>query len=243
MSSSASGNVTGGESSTVGGLAGENHGLIAASTASGNVEGTGLFAMLGGLVGINADAGQIQSSSASGTVTANLIAVAGGLVGKSDRPINASPASGHVIGPATGDVQLTFLGGLVGTNFGTISQSTASGAVTGGTFSFVGGLVGGNSGTITQSTASGAVSGGQGSTVGGFAGWNIDGSIANSTATGTVTGTSGSVLGGFAGLNSGAITASQASGAVTGQGDSTAGGFVGLNLLGTVSESSASGRV
>src|SRR5262249_45429406 len=188
MSSSASGNVTGGESSTVGGLAGENHGLIVASTASGNVGATGLFAMLGGLVGINADAGQIQSSSASGTVTANRIAVAGGLVGQNDGTINASTASGHVIGPATGDVQLTFLGGLVGTNFGTISQSTATGAVTGGTLSFVGGLVGGNSGVITQSKASGAVSGGQGSTVGGFAGWNIEGSIANSVATGTVTG-------------------------------------------------------
>ncbi|MGD0144973.1 MAG: GLUG motif-containing protein [Rhizomicrobium sp.] len=110
------GTAIGTESVGVGGLVGENESngegaLIVASYASGAVKGND---EVGGLVGVNDSGAQIETSEASGKVTAT-----------------ADPA---VAGDGTD------AGGLVGLASGTISDVYATGSVSG--YNNVGGLIG-----------------------------------------------------------------------------------------------------
>ncbi|MGJ0365378.1 beta strand repeat-containing protein [Aliarcobacter cryaerophilus] len=164
----------------VGGLAGENNGLIQNSYSSGSVNGN---EQVGGLVGRNWGGGRVQNSYASGSVTG--FNEVGGLVGRSEgSTIENSYATGNVSGHS--DIH-SHVGGLVGFNDGTIENSYATGNVSGhsGIHSHVGGLVGINIGTITNSYASGNVAGNW--YVGGLVGRNI-GTITNSYASGNVAG-------------------------------------------------------
>ncbi|WP_206193249.1 beta strand repeat-containing protein, partial [Aliarcobacter cryaerophilus] len=126
----------------VGGLAGENNGLIQNSYSSGSVNGN---EQVGGLVGRNWGGGRVQNSYASGSVTG--FNEVGGLVGRSEgSTIENSYATGNVSGHS--DIH-SHVGGLVGFNDGTIENSYASGTVNGD--NWVGGLVGKKYGLIENS--------------------------------------------------------------------------------------------
>ena len=90
--------------SVIGGLAGENSGLIIASYANGNVNGN---RVIGGLVGSNHK--DIIASYAIGTVTGD--ESVGGLVGVNSGEVTASYAVGRVRGDAS-------VGGFAGANSG-----------------------------------------------------------------------------------------------------------------------------
>ncbi len=251
----ATGDVSGGSNSFIGGLVGRNDtgatiagSSVALSGAAGNVtlsDTTGGGA--GGFVGFNF--GTITGLSfATGSVTGGNSSDAfksggiGGFVGLND-------AAGQISGTAVagGDVSAGLrngAGGFVGFNNGSITGGFASGAVSGQDNS-VGGFAGfsGSTGTISASVATGNVSG-NGFNVGGFVGDNM-GTVTGSSAIGTVTTSAVDTnAGGFAGNNSGTISGSQAFGNVTGGGGGGAGGFVGSNdNNATISNSFAFGSV
>ncbi len=252
-SSNASGSVTGGAYSFVGGLVGQNDGSVTNSFASATVASTSTGAFfssaVGGLVGFNT--GLISGAHASGNASgvgspeSFLSAIVGGLAGLNNEggQIVDSYATGAVSG--TNSVQL---GGLVGGNFAAITNSYATGAVTGNGRGSVGGLVGNNfsGGTITGSHATGAVGGTGSLNAGGLVGDN-SATVSNSYATGNVavanTGATDVVVGGFVASNDGNISGSYATGNVTTtNGDVTGGGFAGFSL-GSIINSYATGNV
>lgn len=200
INSFATGDVSAtGSAAQVGGLVGENSGVISGSHATGNVSG---ISNLGGLVGENTNVtnpGTITTSYASGTVTGTGSNI-GGLVGFNDAfgsTITASTSSATVNG-------VTNVGGIAGYNNGTISTSYNTGLVT-GTSNFVGGVVGLNdtSGTISDSYNLGQTAGGP-TFSGGIAGGN-NGSITRVFNAGWV---DNNAFGGgsLIGTNSGSIT-------------------------------------
>ena len=191
----------------VGGVAGENHGLIelshSESAVSGTIDSQGHGHTVGGLVGTSFSGARIRSSHATGSVSgADNV---GGLVGLNQAPIYHSHAQSTVSGRYS-------VGGLVGSNYGFISGSYSAGVVSGtgivgglagwhssnsivdshsdsmvvGEVNRVGGLVGLSSGSILRSHATGAVSGTD--QVGGLVGRIWYGSIDDSYATGSVSG-------------------------------------------------------
>ena len=152
--------------SGIGGLVGQNFALISNSSATGPVTGTGdvnfpnAAAIIGGLVGLNNNPGQITGSQATGVVTGTGQVQVGGLVGSNQGQIANSSATGLVGGATTGaSNNFITVGGLVGSNQdgGTITSSDATGAVIGAGNAMVGGLAGANSGAITLSHAEGDV--------------------------------------------------------------------------------------
>ena len=238
---------------TVGGLIGQNSGLVSLASASGAVHvgsgGTG-----GGLIGRNDgivdttyhEIGAVTGAAGTPGINENFDndTTLGGLIGSNQGLLTNSYATGNVGSPG---VNWLTAGGLVGDNSGLIALTYATGNVRAGNFSMAGGLVGsGDSGCmgcsmgvgaiysnlnhISSSSASGAVSVGSSSIAGGFAGGGSF--IYDSQSSGNVTGGSNSLLGGFVGVHSidGLIFQSTASGPVTATGPSTwAGGFVGYN--------------
>ena len=219
----------------VGGVAGENHGLIklshSESTVIGTTDSQRRSKSIGGLVGRNFPGARIRSSHARGSVRGTN--GVGGLVGNSEAPIYHSHAQSTVSGRYS-------VGGLAGFSPGFISGSYSEGAVSGtgvvgglvgfhisnsivdshsdstviGEGNDVGGLAGISSGSILRSHATGAVSGNE--QVGGLAGESRYGSIVDSYAIGSV---SGNVeVGGLAGYSVGysKIENSYATGLVSG---------------------------
>ena len=145
----------------IGGLAGENHGVISRVAVSGSVGGE---YFLGGLVGENR--GTILASGSRSTVSATEGYV-GGLVGYNNSAVIGNSYS-------TGSIQGTdHVGGLIGrSDNGTIVSCYSSATVTGG--KTVGGLVGMHEGgTISSSYSTGSVKGAPG---GGLVGDNDNGS-------------------------------------------------------------------
>ena len=191
----------------VGGVAGENHGLIklshSGSTVVGTTDSQGHGHSIGGLVGKNFWGARIRSSHARGSVSGTDFV--GGLVGANEAQIYHSHAQSTVSGRYS-------VGGLVGFNQGFISGAYSAGAVSGtgnvgglvgfsdynsigtshsdstviGAGNRVGGLVGLSLGLIFRSHATGAVSGNE--LVGGLVGRATFGSIEDSYATGSVSG-------------------------------------------------------
>ena len=206
--------VTGKES--VGGLIGDNRGIVSDVRTSGRVSGE---LHVGGLIGANLRAVLRSSSSA--------------VVRGMEPPTVFAPGVFVVItfglSPGTG--------GLVGYNTGFIVSSHATGPVEGDRN--VGGLAGYNqSKLISGSYATGPVTGE--SCVGGLVGVNgepfgDEAMIAASYATGSVKGSS--CGGGLAGYNSGKITASYATGHVTGGAGLVGDSFPGTEIPGTVTAS------
>ena len=146
IASSASGAVDGGNTTgtgsvdSVGGLVGQNSGIIIASYSTSNVTGNSHDNSVGGLVGYN------DSFAGNDGIIETII---------------ASYATGNVEG---GGASFSAAGGLVGTNGGSIIASYATGDVTdsGGNNDRTGGLVGRHSGfnaRITASYATGSVTG------------------------------------------------------------------------------------
>jgi filamentous hemagglutinin family protein len=238
--SHADGNVTGGTSVFIGGLAGYNGfivpaapGTITNSYATGNVTMTGPIGAAGGLVGTNSPGSVITDSQALGSVTAlanqttnnfNFLS-AGGLVGQ-----NSGTIAGTTTPPAA-----TTTACAAGA-----SWSCAGGAVNVGASAHAGGLVGDSNGIIVNTFATGNVTGAAGltnlnnsgdpTTLGGLVGSN-NGLIATSFATGNVgaPNVANLTVGGLVGENSGTILASAAFGTVRAGDNSVAGGLVGNN--------------
>lgn len=148
--------------SYAGGLVGTNEGLISHSYAGVSVTS---FDSGGGLVALNDYSGTIEASYASGSVVSGN---AGGLVGRNNRLIDQSYASGSVQGT-------NFVGGMVGLNDGRIENVYATGSATGAN---TGGLIGLNEGeAVSVAYSTGQVSGT--GFVGGLIGWDA-GHTANS---------------------------------------------------------------
>ena len=196
---------------SLGGLVGENYGVITESYVTGLITGVDV---VGGLVGQNY--GVITDSHVAGCVSGD--DMVGGLVGRSYGAITNGSVSGCVSGT-------TYVGGLTGNNYGPITASHTSGQVSG--HGVVGGLVGSHKGVImaSHSTASvsgvpGAKSGSNSSVIGGLVG-DHRGAITASYATGRVSGHR--AVGGLVGqsrsflVTPSAITASYATGHVSGE--------------------------
>jgi len=120
------GSVSGGSQSfSVGGLVGDNTGMVGNSYATGSVTGASGSQSVGGLVGDNDN--QVSNSYATGSVSGS--AYVGGLVGYNNygSAISNSYATGSVSGSSN-------VGGLVAYNVGTVSNSfwntTTSGQAT-----------------------------------------------------------------------------------------------------------------
>jgi hypothetical protein len=189
----------------VGGLAGENGGIIKNVCVNGSIRGGAAF--LGGLVGANGtyETAIISFSHASVAInfainTTQINQTAGGLVGQNDGTIELSSADGPVRGSVAG--------GLVGENDRTIVESFATGPVSVGYY--LGGLVGAELSTtgVQNSYATGSVRGvenGQPQT-GGLIGQD-DGlgnaPISSSYATGLVRKCAYCIAGGFVGSTTG----------------------------------------
>ena len=190
----------------VGGVAGENHGLIelshSESAVAGTVDSQGHGNTIGGLVGSNAWGARIRSSHARGSVSG--ASSVGGLVGQNYDRLYHSHVQSTVSGRSHS------VGGLVGNNYGLISGSYSAGEVSG--TGVVGGLVGGNYHVIGNSHSDSTVIG-AGNGVGGLAGYSL-GSIFRSHATGAVSGNE--QVGGLVGNNESWLWESYASGSVSG---------------------------
>ncbi|WP_432261143.1 filamentous hemagglutinin N-terminal domain-containing protein [Cupriavidus sp. TMH.W2] len=154
---------------SVGGIAGNNDGLIRGAYSTADVTGG---PSAGGLAGSNH--GRIGNAYATGSVTGNNTYQVGGLVGYSSGSIDNAYATGTVAAPGGS----RHVGGLLGINVGTVSNAYATGNVIGSAGSYrMGGLVGTNAGSITNTYATGTVTGD--SAIGGLAGRN-EGRIAAS---------------------------------------------------------------
>lgn len=211
--------------SYVGGIVGQNNGLVRDSHSSATVYGY----YAGGLSGGSATGtATIERSTASGTVYAlDGSPYAGGLAGTAYSVIDSS-ASGNVIST----VSNSYVGGLVGYMTGDISRSSASGNVTAsGNNVKAGGLVGFSTGAITDSIATGAVTAGTKAVAGGLVG-QASGAMTNVRASGDVVGGDGATVGGLAGSNYGAVTKAIAIGDATAGVGGVAGGLVGKNAAG-----------
>ena len=192
----------------VGGVAGENHGLIklshSESTVIGTTDSQRSSKSIGGLVGKNFWGARIRSSHARGSVSgADSV---GGLVGVNEAPIYHSHAQSTVNGHYS-------VGGLAGLNYGLISGSYSAGAVSG--TGIVGGLAGNHSSSSIVDSHSGSTVISEGNRVGGLAGYSL-GSILRSHATGAVSGNE--LVGGLVGNSRhGSIDDSYATGSVSGK--------------------------
>ncbi len=225
----ATGRITGGAGGSIngcftGGLVGSNHGMIAASYATGRVTGN---ADVGGLVGY-ADNSVITECYARGTVSGH--EDIGGLVGTfSDSTIKKCCATGAVSGDEN-------VGGFSGSTYdGTIKQCCATGNVFGD--DGIGGFVGLAAGFLFENNyALGAVSGNK--NVGGFAGKN-EGFITRCYTTGDVAGDEN--VGGFIGKNSDSVITCYATGGVSG--NENVGGLIGENEAAFAANCYATGAV
>jgi hypothetical protein len=221
----------------IGGLVGQNGGVIKHSHESGDVEGGGI---LGGLVGENlSNSGQslIANSYATGTVIASAgdIEDVGGFAGSDEGATLDDYSTGNVRAKETGDFLGANVGGFVG-NGGLISNSYSTGNVVDdgeNSGSSVGGFVGLVGNQISQSYSKGNVTASAADYVGGFAGFG--GGIANSFETGNVNVTQGEdqvLVGGFIGeidqSGSEIIQASYSIGEIVAP--HGAGGFAGYNV-------------
>jgi len=235
------GTVTG-MSNFVGGVAGNNSGIIS-GTAIGDisigvsVNSSVANSFLGDVTGLNN--ATLTNVTATGTVTAPNGTSVGGLAGGMQAgTITNSTASGNVTG-------FNNVGGLIGSMLGGTLNSTALAGITASgnvtaTGMNIGGLIGDNAATLAPTaqgdiTATGTVTatGANQTSLAGLIGLN-SGSISNFTNTIVITSAYDSV-GGIVGDNTGMITNSYNSATITGKAD--VGGIAGSMTAGTISDS------
>ena len=191
---------------SVGGLVGDNGGLLVTSTGSvsgtnrggivTNCYSTGAISgsnYVGGLVGYNG--GTVTACFSTGAISGK--DKVGGLVGSNanDGALIECCSSGAVSGNSS-------VGGLVGDNSYdcTLAECYSTGAVS-STGRYAGGLVGASSGILTQCYSSGAVDGND--YVGGLVGAHRYGTVTQCYSSGAVSGNS--IVGGLVGWNSGPV--------------------------------------
>jgi filamentous hemagglutinin family protein len=178
----------------VGGLVGDNYGMVKMSYSDDQITDNNInTGGVGGLAGGNY--GTIQMSYSTGTITSNTVAGhTGGLVGENYGTLEMSYSSDAITAPSG-----QYIGGLLGQNFeGTVEACYSTGSVTvgGSNSSDIGGLVGQNFGpyAIVEGSYSAATVSSPGVTVGGLIGVNISGMSENNywlQDTGINTGLSG----------------------------------------------------
>ncbi|MDR0240939.1 MAG: hypothetical protein LBJ65_04960 [Burkholderia sp.] len=239
---SSSGRLTARDNLATGGLVGNNHGGAIRNASSNMAVSAGKGGVVGGLIGLNRDDGQIDNVYAAGSVTTTGGGAAGGLVGENaNGAIRNASATGAVSGGRNGDV-----GGFAGRNLadGTIANSDATGAVATNGAASTGGFVGNNGGKLEHVLSNNTVTDLASKNVGGLAGIN-SGAIEYAQASGAVKAGNASHTGGLVGLNTGTIDSSKAEGSVTAGLDSRTGGLVGTNRgdNAVIRDSSASGGV
>ncbi|WP_337104134.1 S-layer homology domain-containing protein [Paenibacillus sp. YIM B09110] len=163
----ASGNLV-----TIGGLAGQNSGMLYHMFSNAALTASGASSVIGGIAGDNA-----------GTILSSYL--------EHDLMINSGGTAGSY----------AVIGGLAGRNSGTVEQSyTLSKVTSNGNYTYAGGLVGDHSGEIINAYAGMAVSAsGTGSYSGGLAGRITGGTVSGSYSAGQSTGVLGAYAGGFAG--------------------------------------------
>ncbi len=221
-------------SGPVGGLVGDNQGIISDCNSSGTIN-TSIYENFsstgtGGLVGGNGiDCFIINCHS-----SINLAGYSGGgLVGNNSGTINYCFSTGVI----TGESGTYYLGGLVGHNtyYGNISRCYSTITVSSPYSFWSGGFVGYNVGDINQCFSTGNISMGTDSyDIGGLVGFNNWGNIKNCFSTSDVNcGINSYHLGGLIGeTNHGDINSCYSSGIVNG--DYEIGGMLGYNYLGTI---------
>ena len=237
INSNVTGVITGGIS-IAGGLVGWNGGLIKDSFSNTvNSSNSLILGVAGGLVGVNWQGGEIQSSFADGIINLGY-GYAGGLVGYNRGSIESSHSAG-----ITNTSSYSETGGLVGYNEGGIEKSYASGVINSSDYSsYIGGLVGVNQNpaTITNSYSASSINVLGGGVIGGLVGANY-GYIENSSSYSELKQTGASAyIGGLVGINYGLINSSSSTGLISidnpdseiGYYDSAAGGLVGVNGYG-----------
>ena len=237
INSNVTGVITGGIS-IAGGLVGWNGGLIKDSFSNTvNSSNSLILGVAGGLVGVNWQGGEIQSSFADGIINLGY-GYAGGLVGYNRGSIESSHSAG-----ITNTSRYSETGGLVGYNEGGIEKSYASGVINSSDYSsYIGGLVGVNQNpaTITNSYSASSINVLGGGVIGGLVGANY-GYIENSSSYSELKQTGASAyIGGLVGINYGLINSSSSTGLISidnpdseiGYYDSAAGGLVGVNGYG-----------
>jgi hypothetical protein len=215
------GSVTGGWA--VGGLVGQNGGIVSNCYSTGSVSGDN---SVGGLVGGNY--GSVSNCYSTGSVSGDNSV--GGLVGHN---YFGSFSNCYSTGSVSGGYHV---GGLVGGNWhGSVSNCYSTGSVSGTEWS-VGGLVGYNDGSVSDCYSTGDVSSQH--DVGGLVGGN-NGSISNCYSTGSVSGEGG--VGGLVGENRRDISNCYSTGDVSGYGD--VGGLAGFTIEGNISNCYSTGSV
>lgn len=210
----------------IGGLCGNNSGIITDSHAGVTVTATydGHY-YAGGFVGSNS--GEIFDSYATGTVTG--VQSAGGFIGQNNTgsSVTGCHATGTVYGTRA-------TGGFIGSNFGDMTDCYSGGSVYGtvdvaGSKDAIGGLAGKSDGNVINCHATGAVTG-SGFGTGGLIGYAST-VVSCCYATGSVSGVN--ATGGLIGCtptggNTCTVSDSYARGNVTGTGNYT-GGLIGSN--------------
>lgn len=152
-----------GTASSVGLLAGENYGTIRRCTAQGTVSGQ---EDVGGLVGLNGEAGSIFACTNSAQVTG--VVNAGGIAGQNLGLLDSCSNSGSINPQSDQDIP-TSVGGIAGLSRGTIRDCSNSGLVGYPHLGYnMGGIAGLQSGEILRCSNSGLVQGRK--DVGGIAG-------------------------------------------------------------------------
>jgi len=217
--------------SEVGGLAGDNGGLVTGCYANTIVAGDD---DIGGLIGDNS--GSISNSYSTGQINGGGRAV-GGLVGCNSGGVSDCYSTGEVTADTTGVEgrrrDFTSAGGLIGSNGGSVWNCHSNGQVTGK--DYAGGLVGQNSGIVSYCWSTGLATGND--CVGGLVGKNSD-TVLCSYSTGEVAGNNG--IAGLIGLNSGSVSNCYSTGATTG--NRYVAGLIGYNS-GSVSTCYSTGPV
>ena len=229
-----------GGGSEVGGISGDNDGLIEnvknSGIIKGHIYGTNIMGVscVGGIVGENNASGVVKNAENSGAVSGD--STVGGVAGSNEGRLEAT----RNIASGTVTANRMSVGGVTGYNTGTIKDSFNNAVVTGGTI-YAGGVAGSNEGgTISGCYNTGSVT--AQNLIGGITGRNNSGSIiTGSYNTAAVTGTAVdskgfSQVGGISGYNKGTINGeSYNTGNVVANGYGV-GGIVGYNYDSSVIE-------
>ena len=222
-----------GGGSEVGGISGDNDGLIENVKNSGNIKGhiysTNVMGVscVGGIVGENNAGGVVKNAENSGTVIGDN--TVGGVAGSNEGVLEN--AQNLAAGAVTADGMS--VGGVTGYNTGSIKDSFNNASITGGTI-YAGGVAGSNEGgSISGCYNSGSVT--AQNLIGGITGRNNSGSvITGSYNTATVTGTAAdskgfSQVGGISGSNKGTVNGESYNTGDVEAGGYGVGGIIGYN--------------
>ena len=222
-----------GGGSEVGGISGDNDGLIENVKNSGNIKGhiysTNVMGVscVGGIVGENNAGGVVKNAENSGTVIGDN--TVGGVAGSNEGVLEDT--QNLAAGAVTADGMS--VGGVTGYNTGSIKDSFNNASITGGTI-YAGGVAGSNEGgSISGCYNSGSVT--AQNLIGGITGRNNSGSvITGSYNTATVTGTAAdskgfSQVGGISGSNKGTVNGESYNTGDVEAGGYGVGGIIGYN--------------